>query len=352
MTILKFVSAPGNNIESYNALHSAVALIKLGNDVIVISARDEFISEFCKKNKIKHQTLSPFLLFGVSKIPTVDIIEIYGYLKDFDGFIKRLLSLKKPKIFRLFDFPDPKTVEFLKENINSFSRIIVSSQSIKEELAFYQIPQLNMIILSPLLAMTRWESAKQIKPITFLQRPYKILNVSRLFNYDDVRFFLLVAKEILSKNDNVDFMIVGKRDEKIRGFARELGISHKVDILGWRDDMPEVMAMAHIYVSTKASKAISRSLFEALSSAVVCVVPDVEGLRDFINEDTGVIVKKRDVSDYVRKILSLMADPISLQNISAMGYAYAKANFSSEIVSKVEELIYEEVMTEWISRYV
>lgn len=352
MIILKFITTTENNIDSYNALHSAVNLKKFENDVIIISAYDNFISEFCKKNRIKYQPLNFLLTSGLSRIPNADIIEIYGYSKNFEGFVKKLLSFKKPKIFRLLNFPDNKTIEFLKTNLNLFSRIIVSSQSVKDELLFNQIPQLNIIILSPLLTMTRWESAKQIKPVTFLQRPYKILNVSRIYNEDDISFFLLLAREILSRNDKVNFMIVGKKDEKIREFARELGISHKVDILGWRDDMPEVMAMAHIYVSSKASNSVSRSLFEAMASGVVCVVPDVGGLSDFINEYTGIVVKRRSLEEYVRAILSLITDPVSMQNISAMAYAYAKANFSAEVVSKVEELIYEDVIAEWVSRYV
>ncbi|MEM4368647.1 MAG: glycosyltransferase family 4 protein, partial [Candidatus Anstonellales archaeon] len=299
-----------------------------------------------------YQPINFLLTYGLSRIPNVDIIEVYGYSKNFEGFVKKLLSFKKPKIFRLLNFPDNKTIEFLKINLNFFSRIIVSSQSIKDELLFNQIPQLNIITLSPLLTMTRWESAKQIKPLTFLQRPYKILNVSRMCNDEDIKFFLLLAKEILSRNDKVNFMIVGKKDEKIREFARELGISHKVDILGWRDDMPEVMAMAHIYISTKASSSISRSLFEAMASGVVCVVPDVGGMSDFINEDTGIVVKRRNLNDYLKAVMTLISDPVSMQNISAMGYAYAKANFSAEVVSKVEELVYEEVITEWVSKYI
>ncbi|MCX7641377.1 MAG: glycosyltransferase family 4 protein [Elusimicrobiales bacterium] len=352
MMILKFIANPGNNIESYNALYSAVYLTKYENTVVILSNKNTYIEEFCKKNKIKHQPVNFLLKAGLMRIPNADIIEIYGYSKEDEGFIRRLISTRKPKILRILSFPDINFIEFIKEYYNVFSKIIVASQSIKDELLFNQIDLFKILVLSPLLAMPRWESAKQIKPVTFLQRPYRIATVIRDYSEDALKLFLMIAKNVLDKNDKVNFMIVGTKDEKIREFARNLGISPKIDILGWRDDMPEVMAMTHIYVSTKSTPSISRSLIEAMASAVVCVVSDINGNSDFINEYNGIIVKKRNIEEYVKVIHSLLSEPVTMQNISAMAYAYAKANFSADIVSKVEEILYEEVINEWVSNYI
>ncbi len=352
MIILRYLNNFGNCIENYNALNSAVLLNKAGNDVIIISKKDSYIEDFCKKNKIKWREINFLLLSGILRLPNADLVEIYGYSKENDKFIKKLMSLKKPKIMRVLKFPDPDEKEFIRKNEHLFSKIIVSCQSVKDDLIFNQISPPRIMILSSLLAMARWESAKQIKPVTIMQKPYRIGCVMKEFSEDDVSFFLLIAKEVFSRNDKVNFMIVGPKNEKIRELARRLGISHKVDILGWRDDMPEVMAMLHIYVSTKTVPSVRRSLMEALASGVVCVVGNVAGVSDFIkNEYTGIIVNKRNVDEYVKSIVSLVEDPITMNNISAMAFAYAKANFSSDVITKVEELVYEETMSGWVSTY-
>ncbi|MGC9069788.1 MAG: glycosyltransferase [Elusimicrobiales bacterium] len=353
MIILRYLSNRGNCIENYNALNSAVFLNNAGNDVIIISKKDSYIKEFCKKNKVKYHELNFLILSGISRIPNADLVEIYSYSKEDDKFIEKLLSLKKPKIMRVFGFPDSDTREFIKKNEYSFSRIIVSCQSIKDELVFNQISPIRIMILSPLLVMSRWESAKQIKPFTIMQRPYRVGCVMRSFSEEEAKFFMLIAKNVLVKNNEVNFMIVGSRDERIREFARNLGISHKVDILGWRDDMPEVMAMLHIYVSTRNTPSVGRSLIEALASGVVCVVGNVGGISDFIKNDyTGIIINPRNIDEYVKNIVRLVGDPVTMQNISAMAFAYAKANFSAQIITKVEELVYEETVAGWISKYV
>lgn len=351
MKILKYIASCGNSIELYNAIYSAVYLKKNENDVIIISPKDNYIDELVKKNKLNYQPVNFLLKSGFVRPPNPDIIEIYGFPTEIDSFIKRILNFKKPKILKIYTFPDQKTLSFLKSYHSFFNRIVVPVESLRDELVKNEIPFFKIQLIPPLLVMTRWESAKQIKPMTFLQRPYRILNVGRNYNEEDIKFFLLVAKEVLIKNDKVNFMIVGTKNENIREFARKLGISHKVDILGWRDDMPEVMAMTHIYVSTKQKPSISRSLMEAMASSVVCVIGDVAGMSDFINDYTGIIVKNRDLDDYVKNILSLISDPINMQNISSMAYAYAKANFSAEIITRVEELLYENLINEWSSRY-
>lgn len=351
MKILKYISNPGNSIETYNAIYSAVYLKKSENDIIIIASKDNYVEELIKKNKLNYQQINFFLKAGFIRIPNADIIEIYGCPSDADAFIKKLLEIRKPKILRLYNFLNFKDINFLKNYSNKFSIITVPTKSLENELIVNKIPSFKIRIIPPLLVMTRWESAKQIKPVTFLQRPYRILNVVRNYNEDDINFFLLIAKEILNINDKVNFMIVGTKNDNIREFARKLGISHKLDILGWRDDMPEIMAMAHIYVSTKQNPSISRSLIEAMASSVVCVVGDICGISDFINEYTGIVVKKRDLEEYVKNIVSLISDPITMQNISSMAYSYAKANFSVEIITRIEELLYEDIIFEWASKY-
>lgn len=353
MIILKIINSDVEDIETYNAINSAVYHKKLGNDVIIMGPSSGYVSEFCKKNKIDYRRINLFYRSGLFSIPNTDIIEIYGYSNRNDSFIQRVFSIKKPKILRLFQIPDEETISFIKKNLSFFSRIIPITNTIKDFLLSVQIPQFNIVVLNPILVMTRWESAKQIKPMTFMKRPYRIAYVSKKERYDDAKFFLQIAHEVLKTNDNVNFMIVGPKNDKIREFARELGISHKIDILGWRGDMPEVMAMTHIYVSTKREMDYCRSIIEAMASSVVCVGPKLAFFSDFIQNDyTGITVEDRNLSEYVNAIKNLLSDPVNTQNISAMAYAYAKANFSAEVIVSVEDLIYEEVTTEYLSRMI
>ncbi len=279
------------------------------------------------------------------KLPEVDIIEIYGYAVENFFVYKKIFSQDIPVVLKLYSFPDEATIKFIKQNISKISQILVICQSIKDELVFSLIDEEKIRVINPSLVITRWESAKQIKPATFLQRPYRISTVYRKKRFDDLKLFIIIAREILNFNHNVSFMIVGEKDEKLREIAREYGISHKLDMLGVRTDMPEVMAMAHMYVRTDLYPIVPRSLLEALASGVVCVIPHIKGLSDFVlSDNTGIIVNARDINDYVKNIVSIMNDPIKAQTISSNAFNYAKNNFDIRICLKMEEIIYEDII--------
>lgn len=343
MIVLKYVSSLDNSIEAYNALHSAVKLKKEFHKVILLCNSNSFISENCKKFRIDCIELGVKEKVGFLKIPYCDVIDIYDFKKSDFLILNKILNYSVPKFLRIYSFPDKGKLEFIRKNYSKVNALIVPSVSIKDELVFNGIPENTVRIFNPLLAMPRWESAKQIKPATFLQRPYRISYIYRNKRYESMKFFLDIAAGILDKVPNVNFMLVGPKDERIRNYARDLNISHKVDMLGIREDMPEVMAMTHIYVKIETEPYISRSLMEAMASSLVCVVPDIRCLSDFIISDlNGVIVKPLNKKDYIDKIVSLLNDPAKMQNLSAMAYNYARANFSLDYNYKLDLIMYED----------
>jgi glycosyltransferase involved in cell wall biosynthesis len=347
MKLIKFLNSNESSMESYNALNSASLLKAMGHSVYIMSAKSHYLNDFCNKNKITFVDMDFSIKLGFLKLPEVDIIEIYGYNLHNYLLLKKLISMNTPVILNIYSFPDNKFIEFIRDNINNFSKIIVPFESIKDELVFNDIDDDKIFVNNPLLLLSRWESAKQIKPAIFLKRPYRVITVYRKQNLDNIKFFLSVAKKILSLNQNINFSIIGLKNDALREYARELGISHKVDMLGWRDDIPEIMAMSHIYVRTDKSPDVSRSLIEAMASSVVCVVPQIKGISDVIISDyNGVIVEPENEKSYVKSIISLINEPIRMQNLSNMAYNYAKANFSSNIVVRVEEILCKDVIME------
>ena len=345
MKILKLINFNDNNFDTYEALASSVYLKKKGHQISVIAEKKSYAYDFCDKNKINLIDNNFYLKLGFINLSRVDIIEIYGYNSLNSILVRKLLSLKTPKILRLSSFPEVKAIDFIKKNFDSIDLITVISQSIKDELIFSGVREDKIMLLNPILLMSRWESAKQIKPATFLQRPYRIAMVYRNKNYEYINFFMNLAKEVLKSNYDVSFSLIGPKDEKIRETARILEISHKVDVLGWRDDMPEIMAMAHIYVKCDTNPNISRSLIEAMASSVVCLVPRVKGISDFIISDySGIIVEAGNIHSYVKNIVSLINEPFKMENISNTAYNIAKANYNSDIAGRVDEIIYQDIM--------
>jgi glycosyltransferase involved in cell wall biosynthesis len=346
MKILKIINSKEEDIYSYTACISAVEFKKRGHEVDILTFPSDYVKDFCLKNKINFFYTDFLYLSGYKDIPEYDLIEIYNYTKIASLMLKKIFRKKAVKILKICSFYDESFKNFIKESIENISLIITITPSLKDELVFDGINENKIFSINPII-FGRWETAKQIRVFTTITRPYKIVTVFKKTKIDELKLFLSIAREIIKINQDVNFSIVGIKDENLRGLAREWGISHKIDMLGYRTDMPEVMAVSHIYLKPVLSADVSRSVFEAMYSGVVVVVSDIKGISDFIISDyNGIVVKRDDINQYVKSILSLINNPVKMETISTISYNYAMANFNAEIITKVEEIIYTELINE------
>lgn len=343
MKILKIINEKEFNIENYNALNLAISLKKKGDEVILLCPEKSQISKEAKKNKI--ETLSFGLLesIGFAKLPKVDIIDIYSYFPTLPLVLKNLSKKNIPIFYHQISFPTKSEIKRLFDIQFMFSRILVSCQSIYDEMIFSGLSADKLFILPPALNITRWESAKLIKYAMFLKRPFRVGISYRVINYQELEIFLKTAQLVIKEEPDTNFMIVGPKYEKIRELARAMGISHKIDMLDWRTDMPEIMAMMHIYVKVKTSPVISRGLIEAMASGVACIIPEIQGLTDFISHDySGLVVKDGTPQEYSKAILLLIKNPPLCQALSSMAYHYINNNLSLPVITNLLKVIYEE----------
>lgn len=332
-----------NCIASYNAEIMALFLKKAGHLVSVYCEKDSYLFSQCKKMKIDVFPITWANKLGLNPIPNADINDFYG----FSSFVKNLSTppkgTKNRSFLRLYSFYDQKTLEKIKNISKRFYKIFPACQSLKDDLSNIGIDEEKLFVFYPILNMTRWESAKLIKTAMFLKRPFKIGMSYRLINEENMLFYLKIAKKTITEIPNVDFIMVGPRYEKIREKAREMGISHRLDMLDLRTDMPEVMAMLHIFLKTDNKPNISRSLIEAMASGVVSIVPRVKGLSDFIIHDyNGILTEPSNVSEYFFAIKKLLSNPPLCQTISLVSYNYINDNMSAQVLSKLSQVIYEE----------
>jgi len=345
MKILKIINEKSFNIECYNALQLSISLKKSGNEVLLMCPDDSDIYKEAQKNKIEVLSLGPLEKIGFAKLPQVDIVSVYSFFPTLPILLKKINTKNIPIFYHQISFSQKDVLREILKIQNLFYRIFPSCHSIYDEMTFSGLDIAKLFIVPPVLNMPRWESAKLIKPAMFLKRPFKIGTSYRIINQKELEIFLQIAKAVIEKEPNTNFVMVGPKYEKIRIIARQMGISHKIDMLDWRTDMPEVMAMLHIFIKTNITKTISRSLIEAMASGVACIVPRIEGMTDFIFHDqSGLIVEPNNIEQYVNAILLLIKNPPLCQAMSALAYNHVNNNMSLNVVNNLLKILYEEAI--------
>jgi glycosyltransferase involved in cell wall biosynthesis len=128
--------------------------------------------------------------------------------------------------------------------------------------------------------------------------------------------FLLAAKSLSARYDNLRFMIVGEASrgedvyaEAIKKLAEEYEL-HNVIFTGFRNDMPEVMSAMDIFIFPSHAEAFGVALVEAMSMGKPSVCTKSDGILDItLDNETGYFFEKNNPEDLINKLETLINSP-------------------------------------------
>ncbi|MBI4352259.1 MAG: glycosyltransferase family 4 protein [Elusimicrobia bacterium] len=344
MKILNVCDSPVWDMVAYQALHTAARFAKLGHTAAVLCLRNSPLFAECARLKVEARPFSLGAKFGFYETGGWDIAHFYNMPGLSPLFLKKAAAGSRIFVTQI-KLGSAANFEKLAQLQPYVDLYVGACNSVQEEFVIAGIDPQRTFMVPPCLNIGRWESAMLIRPAMFQKRPYKVGIISMDPALKEQELFLMMAKEVLDVLPETNFMIVGVKDPRIRELARGLGISHKVDILWERNDIPEVMAMMHIFAKTAGRPGLSLSLIEAQASGVPCVVPRLKGLSDFtVNERNGIIVEPGDPLAFARAVIRLISDPSVCHNMSNMAFGYVNNNMSVPVVANILLRSYEDVL--------
>jgi len=164
----------------------------------------------------------------------------------------------------------------------------------------------------------------------------------------------LVAAARLLRQWRVDFRmhLVGPADP---GHASAVSVAELeawereglISWLGWRDDMPEVFAAAHIVALPSYREGVPRSLIEAAACGRALVATDVPGCREIVvHEQTGLLVPARNPDRLAEALVRLIHDPEERRALGEAGCRLATAEFAEKKVIDATLEVYRDLGVE------
>ncbi|MGD9641314.1 MAG: glycosyltransferase family 4 protein [Elusimicrobiales bacterium] len=343
MNILNVCDSPAWDLVGYQALHMAARSVKLGHNAAVLCPGGSRLAAECARLKVQVMPLTLKTKLGFFDSAGWDVVNFYNPDSLNPLLLKKIKAAGSRIFVSQFKLGSPKAFERLAQASPYVTLFLGGCDSVQEEFIVAGLEPRCTFMVPPCLSIGRWESAMLIKPAMFQKRPYRVGTVSMDPTLKEQELFLLMAKEVLAVMPETNFMLVGLKDARLRDFARSLDISHKVDILSDRNDMPEVMAMMHIYAKTARRPGLSMSLIEAQASGVTCVIPRLKGLSDFtVNERNGVIVEPGDPLACARAVIRLIGNPGACHAMSKMAFDYVNNNMSVPVVANILLRLYED----------
>ena len=144
---------------------------------------------------------------------------------------------------------------------------------------------------------------------------------------------------------------IGKERNSLLRLAARLGV--KLHLLGFREDIAELDKVADCYVLPSIREGFNVSVMEAMASGLACVVSDIRGNRELIDEKGGFLCKATSseaFAEAIRKVLEkkVQTEKVPVDKMLASGLEeYASYNpkkalaFDKAIINAQMKSIYE-----------
>lgn len=156
--------------------------------------------------------------------------------------------------------------------------------------------------------------------------------VARLRKERGHRLLFKAMKDMVAQQPQLKLLLVGDGPyrEPLERCVERYGLSSHVEFLGFRKDIPEVLASLDLYVHPSLYEGMSNALLEALAAGCAIVTTDIPENRELVeHEKTGLLVKPKNASALAQAIASLFHNEPQRTKLSAAAQQRAQ-NFDIE----------------------
>jgi glycosyltransferase involved in cell wall biosynthesis len=195
---------------------------------------------------------------------------------------------------------------------------------------------------------------------TSLGLPESALVIGTVGNLYPVKGHRVLLEAAAKVSAPVHVVIAGRggEEEGLRRLAASLGIGSRVHLLGFRDDVPDLLAAADIYALPSFSEGQSLALLEAMAAGKPIVATAVGGNAEVLGGEgmgmdaarsrsagpAGVLVPAGDADLLARALDGLLTDPNLARELGDAARARARREFSAEVMTSRYQALYDECL--------
>jgi len=137
----------------------------------------------------------------------------------------------------------------------------------------------------------------------------------------------------------------GPLRETLTARIASLGLTHRVHLLGRRDDVAALLKAADVFVFPSRTEGLPNALLEAMAAGCAIVTTDVPGCRDLIVEEgSGLLVPYGDVEALRHAIDRLLTDEIKAKRLARRAQLDVINDFSIAKMFQAYEQAYQEAL--------
>ena len=229
---------------------------------------------------------------------------------------------------------------------SNVDRIIAVSERVKEVLVADGLPEEKINVVYSGVDIERFQNVKgdYLFPQLALNRHrLRIGNIAGLTWEKGHRTLLKAARIVVDEFPKVIFLIVGEGPlhREIEILIKKLNLQKEVKLLGFRQDIPEILSVLDLFVLSSSREGLPNSLLDAFASRVPVVATSVGGIPEIVKDRVnGILVPPMNPGALAEAIIYLLKNRDLVRQMAEEGFRLVKEKFSIDRMVDQTKKIY------------
>ncbi len=227
----------------------------------------------------------------------------------------------------------------------------VGDEAMEDFIKTYNYPKTRTEVIRrgiPIKAVNRFKLYKKLRKDLGIHEKSKIaMHVGNFSPEKNHEFLLDIFEELKNEDSNIKLVFVGSGIllEKTKEIAEQKGLSQNVFFLGFRKDIPELLAASDCLVLCSKVEGVPGVILEAGTQKIPSISTNVGGVSEvLINEQTGFLIEEFNKDEFKEKLIELMHNSELRKVLGENAFTMISKGFDPEINAKKFESLYQNLI--------
>jgi glycosyltransferase involved in cell wall biosynthesis len=236
--------------------------------------------------------------------------------------------------------------------LTSRSDLNISVSASNQQSGKNYIPSFNSVVINNGIDLQKFNPDKTYKNIRaelgIAEDVLLVLFIARFTLHKQPLSLIKAFAEALPQNPKMHLLMVGDGDQKEEAIKLidDLGMKNNVTLERFRQDVPDVLASADIFVLPSLWEGLPIGLLEAMAMRKAIIASNVDGTSEIIRHDqNGLLIDINSlVSDLTSALLQLGKDERKRKVLEQNAIATVSERFNAANMTRQIENVYKEVL--------
>jgi glycosyltransferase involved in cell wall biosynthesis len=162
--------------------------------------------------------------------------------------------------------------------------------------------------------------------------------------------FVAAARLVLQARPDAQFLMVGDGPlaEEVHAAVAD---ESRIKVLGYREDVPELLAILDVFALSSLWEGLGRALTEAMSVGLAVATTAVNGVPELVNHgETGLLSPPAEPAKLAANILRLINQPEEARRMARRGQERVLPNFGARQMVEQIEALYETLLAAQVAK--